>query len=311
MPKPVVTATTLVTDDGVPIDAIHLRGNKDLAIVVAHGFTLNWQRPNVWRIANRLNRIAGVLSFDFRGHGRSGGLSTLGDREIKDLDVVVRWARELGYRRVAAVGFSMGASIVLRHAGLVGGVDAVVSVSGPGRWYYRGTESMRRVHFAVEHRAGRFVTQVWLKTRIHPAGWKLVPVPPAEAAARISPVPLLIVHGDKDHYFPPEHARQLYLAAGEPKELWLVPGMGHAEAACGQELTDRIGRWVKAAVTRPDTTVSEEATASRAEVTATRAEVTASRAEITATRAEVTASRAEVTAPPPQDAPASTPHAAA
>jgi len=249
MTKPVVTATTLVTDDGVPIDAIHLPGTKDLAIVVAHGFTLSWQRPNVWRIANRLNPIAGVFSFDFRGHGRSGGLSTLGDREIRDLDVVVRWARELGYRRIALVGFSMGASIVLRHAGLVGGVDAVVSVSGPGRWYYRGTESMRRVHFAVEHRIGRFVTRRWLKTRISPAGWKLVPVPPAEAAAKISPVPLLIVHGDKDQFFPADHARQLYAAAREPKELWLIPGFGHAERATDDQLTDRIAEWVTEAVT--------------------------------------------------------------
>ncbi len=253
MTKPVVTATTLVTDDGVPIDAIHLPGTGDLAIVVAHGFTLSWQRPNVWRIANRFNRdqAAGVLTFDFRGHGRSGGLSTLGDREISDLDVVAAWARQLGYQRVAAVGFSMGASIVLRHAGLVGGLDAVVSVSGPGRWYYRGTEPMRRVHFAVEHRVGRFVTRRWLKTRISPEGWKLVPVPPAEAAARIAPVPLLIVHGDQDHYFPPEHARQLYMAAREPKELWLLPGMGHAEAACSAELVDRIGAWVARAVTAP------------------------------------------------------------
>jgi fermentation-respiration switch protein FrsA (DUF1100 family) len=248
MTKPVVMATTLVTEDGVPIDAIHLPGPQDLAIVVAHGFTLSWQRPNVWRIANRFNRMAGVLTFDFRGHGRSGGLSTLGDREIKDLDVVVAWARELGYRRIVAVGFSMGASIVLRHAGLIGGLDAVVSVSGPGRWYYRGTESMRRVHFAAEHRIGRFVVNRWLKTRISPEGWKLVPVPPAEAAAQISPVPLLIVHGDKDHYFPPEHARQLYQAAREPKDLWLIPGMGHAEAACNAELVDRIGDWIAAAI---------------------------------------------------------------
>ena len=83
-----------------------------------------------------------------------------------------------------------------------------------------------------------------LKTRISPAGWKLIPVPPAEAAAQISPVPLLIVHGEKDHYFPPEHARQLYMAAREPKDLWLMPDMGHAESACGQELVDRIGRWI-------------------------------------------------------------------
>jgi len=247
MTKPVVTATTLVTEDAVPIDAIHLPGTGDLAIVVAHGFTLSWQRPNVWRIANRFNRMAGVLTFDFRGHGRSGGLSTLGDREIKDLDVVVAYARELGYQRIVAVGFSMGASIVLRYAGLVGGLDAVVSVSGPGRWYYRGTQRMRRVHFAVERRVGRFVTKRVLKTRISPEGWKLVPVPPAEAAARISPVPLLIVHGDQDPYFPPEHARQLYMAAREPKELWLVPGMGHAEAACKTDLVDRIGQWIEQA----------------------------------------------------------------
>jgi pimeloyl-ACP methyl ester carboxylesterase len=250
MTKQVVTATTLVTQDGVPIDAIHLPGPKDLAIVVAHGFTLSWQRPNVWRIANRFSQNAGVVTFDFRGHGRSGGLSTLGDREIKDLDVAVAYARELGYQRVAAVGFSMGASIVLRHAGLIGGLDAVVSVSGPGRWYYRGTDRMRWVHRAVEHRTGRYVTRRWLKTRVSPVGWKMIPVPPAEAAAKISPVPLLIVHGDQDAYFPPEHARQLYMAAREPKELWLLPGMGHAEAATSQELVDRIARWIAEAIAR-------------------------------------------------------------
>ncbi|HWN62678.1 MAG TPA: alpha/beta hydrolase, partial [Streptosporangiaceae bacterium] len=83
MSKPVITATTLVTEDGVPIDAVHLPGPKDLAIIIAHGFTLSWQSPRVWRIANRFNLAAGVIAFDFRGHGRSGGLSTLGDLEIK------------------------------------------------------------------------------------------------------------------------------------------------------------------------------------------------------------------------------------
>src|SRR6201996_8985301 len=155
MTKPVVSATTLVTDDGVPIEAIHLPGDKDLAIVVAHGFTLSWQRPNVWRIANRFNRMAGVLSFDFRGHGRSGGLSTLGDKEIKDLDMGVHYVRELGYQKGATGGVSLGASVALRQAALQGAVDAVVSVSGPGRWYYRGTEPMRRVHFVAEKRVGR------------------------------------------------------------------------------------------------------------------------------------------------------------
>ena len=257
MAKAVVTATTLVTEDGVPIDAIHLPGDKDLAIIVAHGFTLSWQHPAVWRVANRFNQAAGVITFDFRGHGRSGGLSTLGDLEIRDLDVAVAYARELGYARIATVGFSMGASIVLRHAGLIGGADAVVSVSGPGRWYYRGTKRMRQVHLLVEHRVGRFVTRRWLKTRISPEGWKLIPVPPAEAAVQVSPVPLLIVHGEQDQYLPPEHARQLYMAARDPKELWVLPGMGHAESACSEDLVDRIARWAYEATARPVTPADE------------------------------------------------------
>jgi alpha-beta hydrolase superfamily lysophospholipase len=248
MNRPIPYARTLVTDDGVPIDTAHLPGNKDLAIVVAHGFTQSWQRPWVWRIANRLNKIGGVVSFDFRGHGRSGGLSTLGDREIADLDVAVRYARELGYRRVATVGFSMGASIVVRHAGLVGGVDAAVSVSGPGRWYFRGTEAMRRVHWAVERRTGRLYTRRFLKTRVSSVRWDPAPVPPHEAAALIAPTPFLVVHGDKDNFFPVDHAEQMYEAAREPKDLWIVPGFGHAEAAADMTLIDRIGRWVLKAV---------------------------------------------------------------
>jgi pimeloyl-ACP methyl ester carboxylesterase len=248
MNGPVLKARTLVTDDGVPIDAIHLPADSDLAIVLAHGFTLSWQRPAVWKVATALNSSAAVITFDFRGHGRSGGLSTMGDREIKDLDVAVAYARELGYRRIAAVGFSMGASIVVRYAGLVGGLDAAVSVSGPGRWYYRGTKPMRRVHWAVERRAGRLVTRTWLKTRVSPVGWNPVPVPPAEAAALITPTPFLVVHGDEDLYFPVEHAHQLYEAAREPKELWVVPGFGHAESGVDKGLLDRISRWIQQAV---------------------------------------------------------------
>jgi pimeloyl-ACP methyl ester carboxylesterase len=250
MTRPIPKARTLVTDDGVAIDAVHLVGDDDVAIVLAHGFTLNWQHGAVWKAATRLNRGCGVITFDFRGHGRSGGVSTLGDREIRDVDVMLRYARELGYQRVATVGFSMGASIVLRHAGLIGGADAVVSVSGPGRWYYRGTRPMRKVHWAVEHRAGRLVTRTLLNTRISNGRWDPVPVPPADAAARIAPTPLLIVHGDRDGYFPVDHARQLYEAAHDPKELWIVPGFGHAESGATEipGLLDRIGGWVREAM---------------------------------------------------------------
>jgi pimeloyl-ACP methyl ester carboxylesterase len=248
MTKPVPKASTIVTDDGVPIDAVHLPGDPALGIVLAHGFTQNWQRPMVWRVATRLNRFGGVVTFDFRGHGRSGGVSTVGDKEIKDVDVAVRLARELGYPRIATIGFSMGGSVVLRYAGLIGGVDAVVSISSPGQWYFRGTRPMRMVHLAIEYRAGRLVARTRLKTRIGDGRWNPEPLPPAEAAARIAPVPLLIVHGDRDKYFPVDHAQRLYDAAREPKELWIIPGFEHAERNAPVSVLDRIGGWTRRAV---------------------------------------------------------------
>src|SRR6201998_2934236 len=106
---------------------------------MAHGVTQSWQRSTVWTIARRFNLKAGVVTFDFRGHGRSGVRSTLGDKEINALDMAVHYARELGYQKVAAVGFSMGASVVLRQAALRGGAGAAGSGGGRGPGGCRGT----------------------------------------------------------------------------------------------------------------------------------------------------------------------------
>jgi pimeloyl-ACP methyl ester carboxylesterase len=235
----------LQTSDGVPISAHHDPGAGDLAIVVAHGFTGSWRRPAVRRAAEVFTRYGGVISFDFRGHGRSAGLSTVGDREVHDVAAAVEWARSLGYSRVATVGFSMGASVVVRHSALLRGVSAVVAISGPARWYYRGTPPMRRAHWVIERRLGRLVARTALRTRISANGWQPIPEAPHEVAPLIAPIPLLIVHGDADTYFPLEHAHQLFDAAREPKELWVEPGFGHAENAAPAELLTRIGAWVR------------------------------------------------------------------
>ena len=97
---------TLRTSDGVPIDAWHDAGPGGLAVVVAHGFTGSWRRPAVRRIATRLAELGGAISLDLRGHGRSGGHSTVGDLEVLDVEAAVAWARDLGYTRIATVGFS-------------------------------------------------------------------------------------------------------------------------------------------------------------------------------------------------------------
>lgn len=265
MPRAALRAD-LRTDDGVRIEAVYepstasvtdtdadaaVRTAVGTAVVVAHGFTGSVDRPALRRATAAFRRHAAVVSFSFRGHGRSGGLSTVGDREVLDLSAAVRWARELGHARVATVGFSMGGSVVLRHAALEkesdARADAVAAVSAPARWYYRGTPSMRRVHWVVTRPVGRLVGRYGLGTRIDRREWDPVPLAPYEAVPLIAPTPLLVVHGDRDPYFPVDHPRMLAEAAeaaGSPAELWLERGMGHAENAAGDELLDRLGNWL-------------------------------------------------------------------
>lgn len=236
----------LSTSDGVRLHALHWPGDRrDLGCVVAHGFTGSSRNPHVQRICRALaERGIGVLCPDFRGHGRSAGVGTAGADEIHDIAAAVAWLRDAGYRQVATVGWSMGGTAVLRHAGLGGDADLVVSVSAPGMWFERGTRPMRVVHWMFESRTGRAAARVLRRTRVATKAWATVPEAPAEVAGAIAPRPLLIVHGDADRYFPLEHAEAL-AAAAPTAEVWIEPAMGHAETATSTELLDRIERWLR------------------------------------------------------------------
>jgi pimeloyl-ACP methyl ester carboxylesterase len=242
-------AVRLTTTDGVTLVADHLdTGRRDLAAVICHGFTGSARTPAVRAITQRVAAAGiSVLAPDFRGHGRSGGVGTAGDLEVRDVEAAVAWLRTRGFERVAVLGWSMGGSVVLRYAGLGGDADAVVTVSSPGAWFERGTRSMRIVHWMCETRSGRLATRLVRRTRLSAEGWPVVPESPADVAGRIAPTPLLIVHGDADNYFPMRHV-DLLAAAAPTAQLWVEEGMGHAETATSPELVDRIIGWLRATV---------------------------------------------------------------
>ena len=241
---------TLTTSDGVAIAGDYWPADgAGIAYVVAHGFTGSRSIPRVRRISIQLaGTAAAVLAFDFRGHGGSGGYSTVGDLEVHDLTAAVEFLRAEGHTHVAVLGWSMGGSVALRYAGLGGDVDAVVSVSSPGHWWERGTAPMRLVHWAAETRLGRLTTRLATHTRLGGTGWAELPQSPVEVVAAIAPRPLLIVHGDADRYFPIRHAEALVAAAGGTAEFWREQGMGHAESATTPALVERIDQWVRAAL---------------------------------------------------------------
>jgi pimeloyl-ACP methyl ester carboxylesterase len=243
----------LTTEDGIPLSGIHFpdpHGGRGTALAVCHGFTHHTRHPATRAVLAELSRHAGVVALDMRGHGRSGGRNTVGDRELLDLDAAVAWARSAGYERVTTVGFSLGAAVALRHAALgAARPDAVVAVSGPARWYSRETAAMRRVHWLLEQPHGRAVARL-LGVRLDVA-WTVVPPSPLEVVAAVAPAPLLLVHFAGDRYFSAAHPAALAAAADRHAELWIEPGAGHGESGTDAGLAARIAGWAVRASTGP------------------------------------------------------------
>ena len=167
---------------------------------------------------------------------------------MRDVDAAVGSARSDGAEHVVTLGLSMGGGAVLRQAALGRHrPDAVVSVSAVSRWYVRDTRPMRRVHWLLETTVGRWVLSRLITHRFDEA-WLAVPSSPLEVVSAIAPTPLLLVHGDRDEYFPLEHFRSLAQAAGPTATAWVVPGFGHAESGATAPLVERIGRWASATI---------------------------------------------------------------
>lgn len=53
---------------------------------------------------------------------------------------------------------------------------------------------------------------------------------PVREIHKLGGIPLLIIHGDADQTVPVHHSQQLFEAALEPKELWIVPEGNHIDA---------------------------------------------------------------------------------
>lgn len=245
----------IMTSDGVRLRASYLcQSGAEQAVVLAPGFAGHRTKPAYALLAERLAERVAVLSVDLRGHGGSGGRCTFGAAEVLDVLAAARWLRAQGHPWVAGIGASMGATAVLRAAGLarVAPFDALCAVSAPAVWGLDETPAMRSLTRTITVGWYGALVGTLVHVRIGGNPWSVAPGPrpPVEVVGAIAPVPLLLIHGADDHYFPAEQARLLFEAAGEPKELWIEPaGFGHAEDGFRRPFADRLAAAVRTVAT--------------------------------------------------------------
>jgi uncharacterized protein len=182
---------------------------------------------NTWRAGYS------VLLFDFRGRGESDPWpQTLVSREVDDLHAAVAFAAARApAARLAVLGFSMGAAVAILAAATEPRIAAVVAdssfTSGRAVVAHNIRSVMRLPTEALVLAADEFV-------RLR-HGYRFSQARPIDVIGQIAPRPLLIIHGANDTLVPVVHAQQLYQAAGEPRQLWIVPEVEH----CGGYFIDR------------------------------------------------------------------------
>jgi hypothetical protein len=108
-------------------------------------------------------------------------------------------------------------------------VDAAIAISGPADWRDAGQRGRGARRTALIWRVPGGLAAARALTGVRLSGQVPNRDSPVEVVAQISPAPILIVHGSADPFFPPEEAEDLYDKAGDPKDLWIIPGGGHAE----------------------------------------------------------------------------------
>ena len=201
-------------------------------IIICPGY--RGKRADVLGISAHLWRAGhNILAFEYYGHGTVVGKPiTLGYREINDFLGAVVYARQRApHARLGAMAYSMGASVAIMACARTTEVEALVADSAfATHRSVVGYAVRRTLHlpFALFD----WITDLLLWWR---AGYHFNQVEPLRDIGRIAPRPVLLIHGQKDSVVDPQDAPLLYEAAGEPKELWLLPNVEH----CGAYFEDR------------------------------------------------------------------------
>ncbi|HEY0858183.1 MAG TPA: alpha/beta fold hydrolase [Albitalea sp.] len=193
-------------------------GTPRATLVQAHGNAANVTNhaPLVaWLPAAGIN----VLSFDYRGFGRSEGSPTL-DGVVADTRAALAQARQLhaGPLPLVLLGQSLGGATSVRALAEETAGDVKLLILDSAFASYRGI---------ARDAAGRGVMS-WLLPLALP-GLPSEGSDPLSAMPRIR-VPVLLLHGEQDSIIPIAHSERLHEAAATNKQFIRIAGGQHLDA---------------------------------------------------------------------------------
>jgi uncharacterized protein len=169
--------------------------------------------------------------------------------QMGEIGAAINFCRQHLTSRIALLGRSMGAAASLAFAARNPELSGLCLMASPADLpqtfrhglgkYYERLETGETVEFVSEgitvHLEPEFVRDF--------ARHDLL-----ADVRNLSGMPLLIIHGLADETVPVENGRQLFAAAGQPKDLVLLPGVPHSFVGQAEHFVSLVADWLEAKV---------------------------------------------------------------
>ncbi len=170
----------------------------------------------------------GVLLFDRRGEGESeGDWNVFGWQGERDAHAAVRFLQsrdDVDPERIGGIGRSVGGEMLIEAAAESEAFKAVVSEGGSGRSV---RDELANHGFRASELSG-IAIQTVLTTAVAVFTNNLPPEDLKGLSSRISPQAVFFIYGEHGQGGSETKPNQgFYAEAGEPKEIWEVPGAQH------------------------------------------------------------------------------------
>jgi dipeptidyl aminopeptidase/acylaminoacyl peptidase len=212
--------------DGLSLSAWIVPPQNGATVILVHGHGGN-RAQLLDDAAILVENGYGALLIDLRNSGGSeDGLTTMGYLEILDVGGALAFLSaqpENDPQRIGLLGHSMGGATAILAAAQYPEIKAVIAESSFTSVEDNISDSLQALTGLPPFPFAPLV--VWFGER--EAGLDISQVSPLDRIGAISPRAVLIVHGELDELIPARNAHQLFAAAGEPKELYVIPNAGH------------------------------------------------------------------------------------
>jgi fermentation-respiration switch protein FrsA (DUF1100 family) len=202
---------------------------SDVTVLVLHGLGSNAGDMLLNTICLVKEGGWNLFYFNFRGHADSEGhLTSLGPLELKDLESALAFLKKTkpdAARRLGIYGHSLGAAVAIvgaaRHPEL-----AAVAAESPFARTRKTVSYFANKFYGIPEFPFMYLALFLTRLRLGISLWDFSPL---DDVGKIAPRPFLLIHAERDQRMPLSDTQALIAAAGEPKEIWVVPGADHGE----------------------------------------------------------------------------------